>query len=138
MLSIILTVCVLYALLISLGREAAVGGYNDYTINVWDVLKGTRVSVLFGHENRGQHPPCISRRNGVLLGILGSHITRQWTKISQHNASMSSVVMKVSHLSGLSPDLGLNVGWTSSSTISFLTAAGFKDKPQTVIVCWVQ
>lgn len=27
-------------------------GYNDYTINVWDVLKGTRVSVLFGHENR--------------------------------------------------------------------------------------
>lgn len=27
-------------------------GYNDYTINVWDVLKGTRVSVLFGHDNR--------------------------------------------------------------------------------------
>lgn len=27
-------------------------GYNDYTINVWDVLKGTRVSALFGHENR--------------------------------------------------------------------------------------
>lgn len=27
-------------------------GYNDYTINVWDVLKGNRISVLFGHENR--------------------------------------------------------------------------------------
>lgn len=27
-------------------------GYNDYTINTWDVLKGTRVSILFGHENR--------------------------------------------------------------------------------------
>uniref|UniRef100_A0A8D0GE53 Guanine nucleotide-binding protein subunit beta-5 n=1 Tax=Sphenodon punctatus TaxID=8508 RepID=A0A8D0GE53_SPHPU len=27
-------------------------GYNDYTINVWDVLKGARVSILFGHENR--------------------------------------------------------------------------------------
>lgn len=27
-------------------------GYNDYTINVWDVLKGTRASILFGHENR--------------------------------------------------------------------------------------
>uniref|UniRef100_A0A8C7T790 Guanine nucleotide binding protein (G protein), beta 5b n=1 Tax=Oncorhynchus mykiss TaxID=8022 RepID=A0A8C7T790_ONCMY len=27
-------------------------GYNDYTINVWDVLKGTRVAILFGHENR--------------------------------------------------------------------------------------
>lgn len=28
------------------------GGYNDYTINVWDVLKGNRISILFGHENR--------------------------------------------------------------------------------------
>jgi len=27
-------------------------GHNDYTINVWDVLKGTRVAILFGHENR--------------------------------------------------------------------------------------
>lgn len=27
-------------------------GYNDYTINIWDVLKGSRVSILFGHENR--------------------------------------------------------------------------------------
>lgn len=27
-------------------------GYNDHTINVWDVLKGTRVAILFGHENR--------------------------------------------------------------------------------------
>lgn len=27
-------------------------GYNDYTINVWDVLKGARVAILFGHENR--------------------------------------------------------------------------------------
>uniref|UniRef100_A0A3Q1GMA3 G protein subunit beta 5 n=1 Tax=Acanthochromis polyacanthus TaxID=80966 RepID=A0A3Q1GMA3_9TELE len=27
-------------------------GYNDYTINVWDVLKGTRISMMFGHENR--------------------------------------------------------------------------------------
>lgn len=35
----------------SLGRMLFTG-YNDYTINVWDVLKGTRVSVLFGHENR--------------------------------------------------------------------------------------
>ncbi|KFZ68112.1 Guanine nucleotide-binding protein subunit beta-5, partial [Podiceps cristatus] len=27
-------------------------GYNDYTINVWNVLTGFRVSILFGHENR--------------------------------------------------------------------------------------
>ncbi|KAK3570338.1 hypothetical protein QTP86_017280 [Hemibagrus guttatus] len=27
-------------------------GYNDYTINIWDVLKGTRAAILYGHENR--------------------------------------------------------------------------------------
>ncbi|XP_063045008.1 guanine nucleotide-binding protein subunit beta-5b isoform X1 [Engraulis encrasicolus] len=27
-------------------------GYNDYTVNVWDVLKGTRLNILYGHENR--------------------------------------------------------------------------------------
>uniref|UniRef100_A0A3B5BHY0 Adaptor related protein complex 4 subunit epsilon 1 n=1 Tax=Stegastes partitus TaxID=144197 RepID=A0A3B5BHY0_9TELE len=36
----------------SLSGRLLFGGYNDYTINVWDVLKGTRVSILFGHENR--------------------------------------------------------------------------------------
>ncbi|CAC5406518.1 guanine nucleotide-binding protein subunit beta-5-like [Mytilus californianus] len=28
------------------------GGYNDYTVNIWDVLKGNRVSILYAHENR--------------------------------------------------------------------------------------
>ncbi|XP_020514096.1 guanine nucleotide-binding protein subunit beta-5b isoform X1 [Labrus bergylta] len=36
----------------SLSGRLLFAGYNDYTINVWDVLKGTRVSCLFGHENR--------------------------------------------------------------------------------------
>jgi WD40 repeat protein len=27
-------------------------GYDDYNCNVWDVLKGERVGVLAGHENR--------------------------------------------------------------------------------------
>ncbi|XP_078479017.1 guanine nucleotide-binding protein subunit beta-5b-like, partial [Lampetra planeri] len=36
----------------SLSGRLLFAGYNDYTINVWDVLKGTRTSVLFGHENR--------------------------------------------------------------------------------------
>ncbi|MBN3277450.1 GNB5 protein, partial [Polyodon spathula] len=36
----------------SLSGRLLFTGYNDYTINVWDVLKGTRVSILFGHENR--------------------------------------------------------------------------------------
>uniref|UniRef100_A0A8C5AQY9 Guanine nucleotide binding protein (G protein), beta 5b n=1 Tax=Gadus morhua TaxID=8049 RepID=A0A8C5AQY9_GADMO len=36
----------------SLSGRLLFAGYNDYTINVWDVLKGNRISVLFGHENR--------------------------------------------------------------------------------------
>ncbi|XP_034416303.1 guanine nucleotide-binding protein subunit beta-5b isoform X1 [Cyclopterus lumpus] len=36
----------------SLSGRLLFAGYNDYTINLWDTLKGTRVSVLFGHENR--------------------------------------------------------------------------------------
>ncbi|KAM8894205.1 guanine nucleotide-binding protein subunit beta-5b [Spinachia spinachia] len=36
----------------SLSGRLLFAGYNDYTINIWDVLKGTRVSALFGHENR--------------------------------------------------------------------------------------
>ncbi|KAI0982397.1 hypothetical protein GJ496_004932 [Pomphorhynchus laevis] len=27
-------------------------GYGDYCINVWDVLKGLRVAILYGHENK--------------------------------------------------------------------------------------
>lgn len=27
-------------------------GYNDYTIHYWDTLKCTRISTLYGHENR--------------------------------------------------------------------------------------
>uniref|UniRef100_A0A8D3ECI3 Guanine nucleotide binding protein (G protein), beta 5b n=1 Tax=Scophthalmus maximus TaxID=52904 RepID=A0A8D3ECI3_SCOMX len=36
----------------SLSGRLLFAGYNDYTINAWDVLKGNRVSILFGHENR--------------------------------------------------------------------------------------
>ncbi|KAJ8307856.1 hypothetical protein KUTeg_014589 [Tegillarca granosa] len=28
------------------------GGYNDYTVNIWDVLKGNRVTILYAHDNR--------------------------------------------------------------------------------------
>ena len=28
------------------------GGYDDWTCNVWDTLKGERVGMLTGHENR--------------------------------------------------------------------------------------
>ncbi|XP_022100869.1 guanine nucleotide-binding protein subunit beta-5a-like [Acanthaster planci] len=27
-------------------------GYNDYSVNIWDTLKGLRLTMLYGHENR--------------------------------------------------------------------------------------
>uniref|UniRef100_A0A3Q2Z7U0 G protein subunit beta 5 n=2 Tax=Hippocampus comes TaxID=109280 RepID=A0A3Q2Z7U0_HIPCM len=36
----------------SLSGRLLFAGYNDYAINVWDVLKGTRISTMYGHENR--------------------------------------------------------------------------------------
>jgi len=36
----------------SLSGRLLFGGYNDYVVNVWDVLKCTRVALLYGHENR--------------------------------------------------------------------------------------
>ncbi|CAH1796547.1 unnamed protein product [Owenia fusiformis] len=36
----------------SLSGRLLFAGYNDYNINVWDVLKGTRIQLLYGHENR--------------------------------------------------------------------------------------
>ncbi|KAM9826234.1 guanine nucleotide-binding protein subunit beta-5b isoform 1-T1 [Syngnathus typhle] len=36
----------------SLSGRLLFAGYNDYTIHVWDVLKGNRISTMYGHENR--------------------------------------------------------------------------------------
>ena len=35
----------------SIGR-LLYAGYNDYSVNIWDTLKGTRLTMLYGHENR--------------------------------------------------------------------------------------
>ncbi|XP_075250402.1 guanine nucleotide-binding protein subunit beta-5-like [Convolutriloba macropyga] len=36
----------------SLSGRVLFAGYNDYTVNVWDTLKGSRIAILFGHDNR--------------------------------------------------------------------------------------
>ncbi|KAG8929509.1 guanine nucleotide-binding protein subunit beta 1 [Tulasnella sp. 418] len=36
----------------SISGRLLIGGYDDWTCNVWDTLKGERVGVLTGHENR--------------------------------------------------------------------------------------
>ncbi len=40
-----------YIFLQNLGR-ILFAGYNDYTVNVWDTLKCSRITMLYGHENR--------------------------------------------------------------------------------------
>ena len=42
---------VFFQLLFPSGR-LLFGGYNDYTVNVWDVLKVQRVNIMYAHENR--------------------------------------------------------------------------------------
>ncbi|KAA3678333.1 guanine nucleotide-binding protein subunit beta-5 [Paragonimus westermani] len=36
----------------SLSGRLLFGGYSDHAINVWDVLKAQRITILYGHENR--------------------------------------------------------------------------------------
>ncbi|KAI8777817.1 guanine nucleotide-binding protein subunit beta-5 [Biomphalaria glabrata] len=36
----------------SVSGRVLFGGYNDYTVNVWDALKGTRITILYCHDNR--------------------------------------------------------------------------------------
>ncbi|CAG0914349.1 unnamed protein product [Notodromas monacha] len=36
----------------SLSGRLLFAGYNDYTVGVWDTLKVTRLTALYGHENR--------------------------------------------------------------------------------------
>lgn len=36
----------------SLSGRLLFGGYSDHVVHVWDVLKGHRINMLYGHENR--------------------------------------------------------------------------------------
>ncbi|OQV22411.1 Guanine nucleotide-binding protein subunit beta-5 [Hypsibius exemplaris] len=39
----------------SISGRLLFGGYNDYSVNIWDTLKCDRVGILYGHENRVSH-----------------------------------------------------------------------------------
>lgn len=63
-------------------------GYNDYTVNIWDVLKAERVSILFGHDNRvstvrvspdGSAFCSASWDNTLRVRYLGRAHTNHWT-----------------------------------------------------------
>lgn len=44
--------CGITSVAFSVSGRILFGGYDDWTCNVWDTLKGERVGVLTGHENR--------------------------------------------------------------------------------------
>lgn len=44
--------CGITSVAFSISGRVLFGGYDDWTCNVWDTLKGERVGVLTGHENR--------------------------------------------------------------------------------------
>ncbi|KAG8924438.1 guanine nucleotide-binding protein subunit beta 1 [Tulasnella sp. 419] len=44
--------CAITSVAFSVSGRILFGGYDDWTCNVWDTLKGERVGVLTGHENR--------------------------------------------------------------------------------------
>lgn len=44
--------CGITSVAFSISGRLLFGGYDDWTCNVWDTLKGDRIGVLTGHENR--------------------------------------------------------------------------------------
>jgi len=44
--------CGITSVAFSISGRILFGGYDDWTCNVWDTLRGERVGVLTGHENR--------------------------------------------------------------------------------------
>ena len=62
------------------------GGYNDYVVNVWDVLKCSRVALLYGHENRvsclGVSPDGTALCTGSWDFNLKVHMTYSFSLIS--------------------------------------------------------
>ena len=44
--------CGITSVAFSISGRILFGGYDDWTCNVWDTLKGERVGVLTGNENR--------------------------------------------------------------------------------------
>ena len=45
-------VCGITSVAFSKSGRLLLAGYDDFNVNVWDTLKGDRVGVLTGHDNR--------------------------------------------------------------------------------------
>jgi len=47
-----MVLCGITSVAFSVSGRILFAGYDDFNVNVWDTLKGERVGVLTGHENR--------------------------------------------------------------------------------------
>ncbi|KAM7537060.1 hypothetical protein Aperf_G00000075678 [Anoplocephala perfoliata] len=61
----------------SLSGRLLFGGYNDHSLNIWDTLKGKRISILYGHENRVSSLRTCPDGNAICTGSWDSTL-RVW------------------------------------------------------------
>lgn len=67
------------------------GGYNDHSLNVWDTLKGKRVSILYGHENRVSPLRTSPDGNAICTGSWDSTL-----RVSTPSTTLTSGILKAS------------------------------------------
>ncbi|KAF5895584.1 guanine nucleotide-binding protein subunit beta-5, partial [Clarias magur] len=72
----------------SLSGRLLFAGYNDYTVKVWDVLKGTRAAILYGHENRVSKVR-VSRDGTAFCSASWDNTLRKRFKSPRHEKKMS-------------------------------------------------
>ncbi|VDD75990.1 unnamed protein product [Mesocestoides corti] len=63
----------------SLSGRLLFGGYNDHALNIWDTLKGKRIVILYGHENRVSALRTCPDGNAICTGSWDS--TLRWAHV---------------------------------------------------------
>lgn len=74
-----MVLCGITSVAFSVSGRILFAGYDDFNVNVWDTLKGERVGVLTGHENRVS---CL----GVSSDGMALAVRRAFASIRAHDA----------------------------------------------------
>lgn len=90
--------CGITSVAFSISGRILFGGYDDWTCNVWDTLKGERVGVLTGHENRVS---CLGVSSDGMALCTGS-----WDSTLRVSGKHPSINQALTCL--ISPGMGLN------------------------------
>ena len=86
-----MVLCGITSVAFSVSGRILFAGYDDFNVNVWDTLKGERVGVLTGHENRVS---CLGvSSDGMALAVRLAGVRRTLTvadwQLGQHLESAS-------------------------------------------------